>query len=147
MSRRVVVASGYFDPIHMGHIEYLQQSKDCGDKLIVIVNNDRQAAMKKGASFMPASERVKLVRALECVDGALEAIDNDRTVCETLKMLRPDAFTNGGDQTCDSIPEKATCEEIGCELVDGLGMKVQSSSWLLAKAKGQKVKKKVDPNE
>ena len=96
---------------------------------------------------MPARERVKLVRSFECVDAAIVAFDEDRTCRKTLKLLVPDAFTNGGDQNNDSIPEAPICREIGCELVDGLGDKVQSSSWLMARAKGQEIKKKVDPNE
>lgn len=129
--KKYVVASGYFDPIHMGHIEYLQRSKEQGDVLIVIVNNDKQAELKKGKAFMPAAERVKVVRALECVDVAIESIDQDRTVCKTLAMLHPNVFTNGGDQNNDSIPEAIVCKELGIELTDGLGDKIQSSSWLL----------------
>ena len=127
----IVVASGYFDPLHIGHIEYLKESKKLGDKLIVIVNNDYQTKLKKGKSFMPCSERVKVVRELECVDIAIESIDKDRTVCETLKILHPDIFTNGGDQNNDSIPEKSICLENNITLVDGLGDKIQSSSWLI----------------
>lgn len=131
----------------MGHVEYLQKSKDVGTKLIVIVNNDRQAALKKGQSFMPAAERVKLIRSIECVDAAVEALDEDRTCCKTVRLLVPDAFTNGGDQNNDTIPEAPICKEIGCELVDGLGLKVQSSSWLTARAKGQAIRVKTNPNE
>mmetsp|Transcript_18836 Transcript_18836/g.47655 ORF Transcript_18836/g.47655 Transcript_18836/m.47655 type:complete len:148 (-) Transcript_18836:98-541(-) len=147
MSRKIVVCSGYFDPMHFGHIEYLEKSKDLGDKLIVIVNSDKQAAMKKGQSFMPANERVRLVRALECVDAALIAVDDDRTVCKTLSLLHPDIFTNGGDQTNNSIPEAKVCNELGITLIDGLGGKVQSSSWLLARSRGEDVKIKEDPNQ
>ena len=96
---------------------------------------------------MPAAERVKLVRSIECVDAAIEAFDDDRTCCKTVRLLVPDAFTNGGDQNNESIPEAPICKEIGCELVDGLGEKVQSSSWLMARAKGQNIKYKTDPNE
>lgn len=66
---RVVVCSGYFDPMHCGHVEYLQKSKALGTHLIVIVNNDDQARQKKGKPFMPARERIKLVRSFECVDA------------------------------------------------------------------------------
>mmetsp|Transcript_26536 Transcript_26536/g.76385 ORF Transcript_26536/g.76385 Transcript_26536/m.76385 type:complete len:143 (-) Transcript_26536:517-945(-) len=131
MSQKVVVASGYFDPLHYGHIEYLQRSKDLGDKLIVIVNNDKQAAHKKGQAFMPARERVKLVRSLACVDAAIESVDDDKSVCKTLSIIHPDIFTNGGDQKNDSIPEAQVCAELGIHMVDGLGDKVQSSSWLI----------------
>jgi cytidyltransferase-like protein len=140
MSKKVVVASGYFDPMHYGHIQYLQKSKDLGDTLIVIVNNDRQASLKKGAPFMPAAERVKMVRSLECVDAAIESMDEDRTVCATLAALHPDIFANGGDQFNTSIPEAEVCDRLGIEMRDGLGGKIQSSSWLLLKAKGEEEK-------
>jgi len=146
MSKKVVVASGYFDPIHYGHVEYLQKSKDQGDTLIVIVNSDHQATLKKGKPFMPCSERVKLVRSLECVDAAIESVDEDRTVCKTLSLLHPDIFTNGGDQTNESIPEAEVCNRLGIELRDGMGGKIQSSSWLLASAKGEAKVVKSDPN-
>jgi len=142
MSKKVVVASGYFDPIHYGHIEYLKQSKDLGDTLIVIVNNDRQATLKKGKPFMKAAERVKLVRSLECVDAAIESLDDDRTVCKTLGALHPDIFANGGDQFNTSIPEAKICNELGIEMRDGLGGKIQSSSWLLKDAKKHEEEKK-----
>lgn len=135
MTETIVCASGYFNPIHYGHIEYLQKSKDLGSKLIVIVNNDKQSILKKRTTFMPEDERLKIVRSLECVDTAILAVDDDRTVCKTLKLIHPDIFTNGGDQTNDVIPEKAICEEMGTRLADGLGEKIQSSSWLIAKAK------------
>lgn len=131
MSQRVVVASGYFDPLHYGHIEYLQKSRDLGDKLIVIVNNDKQAAMKKGQPFMAARERVKLVRSLACVDAAIESVDDDASVCRTLAILHPDIFTNGGDQHSEETPEALICDELGVQMVDGLGDKIQSSSWLI----------------
>mmetsp|Transcript_39863 Transcript_39863/g.103184 ORF Transcript_39863/g.103184 Transcript_39863/m.103184 type:complete len:147 (+) Transcript_39863:68-508(+) len=131
MSQKVVVASGYFDPLHYGHIEYLQKSADLGHKLIVIVNNDEQAILKKGQPFMPARERVKLVRSLACVDAAIEAVDQDRSVSRTLAVIHPDIFTNGGNQKNDNVPEASVCHELGIEMVDGLGDKIQSSSWLV----------------
>ena len=133
MTETIVCASGYFNPITVGHIEYLQRSKDLGSKLIVIVNNDKQSLLKKGTSFMPEEERLKIVRSLECVDAAILSADEDRTVCKTLKLIHPHIFTNGGDQFNDAIPEKSVCEEMGTKLADGLGDKIQSSSWLLAK--------------
>lgn len=147
MSQRIVVCSGYFDPIHVGHIEYLQKSKLQGTKLIVIVNNDRQAQLKKGYHFMKAVERVKIVRAISCVDAAIEAFDDDRTCRKTVELLMPDVFTNGGDQTNNSIPEADVCGEIGCELVDGLGNKIQSSSWIIQNVTGQEKRIKLNPNE
>lgn len=127
---RIVCVSGFFDPFHVGHLEYFERAKQCGDQLYVIVNNDHQAALKKGKSFMPEHERLRVVRSLKCVDAAILACDSDRTVCETLKLVRPHVFANGGDQTNLSIPEAPICAELGIELVDGLGEKIQSSSWL-----------------
>ena len=146
-SKRVVVCSGYFDPMHCGHVEYLEKSKEQGTHLIVIVNSDHQARLKKGEPFMPAKERVRLVRAMDCVDAAVIAVDQDRTVCKTLELLHPDVFTNGGDQTNESIPEAAICHKLGIELTDGLGGKIQSSSWLLARSRGESIKIKDDPNQ
>ena len=84
---------------------------------------------------MPENERLKIIRSLKVVDMAVLSIDEDRTVCKTLESVRPDIFTNAGDQTNDKIPEKPVCERLGIILVDGLGEKIQSSSWLLAKNK------------
>ena len=70
----VVAASGYFDPLHVGHIEYLEEAKKLGDKLIVIVNNDEQAGLKKGKPFMSQEDRLKIVKSLRCVDEAFISI-------------------------------------------------------------------------
>ena len=135
MSEKIICCSGYFNPLHAGHIEYFEKSKKLGTKLVVIVNNDKQAILKNGTSFMPENERLKIIRSLKVVDMAVLSIDEDRTVCKTLESVRPDIFTNAGDQTNDKIPEKPVCERLGIILVDGLGEKIQSSSWLLAKNK------------
>ena len=128
---KIVCASGYFDPFHVGHLEYLEKSKSLGDKLYVIVNNDHQAKLKKGKSFMPAVERLRVVRSIHCVDAAILSTDQDRTVCQTLRLISPDIFANGGDQTNQGIPEKVVCDEMNIQLVDNLGNKIQSSSWLI----------------
>ena len=135
MSEKIICCSGYFNPLHAGHIEYFEKSKELGTKLVIIVNNDKQAILKKGTSFMPENERLKIIRSLKVVDMAVLSIDEDSTVCKTLESVRPDIFTNAGDQTNDKIPEKSVCEKLGIQLVDGLGEKIQSSSWLLAKNK------------
>ena len=132
---KIVCVSGYFDPFHVGHLEYFETAKKLGDHLLVVVNNDLQAQLKKGKSFMPEEQRLRVIRALKIVDQAILACDKDRTVCETLRYVRPDIFANGGDQTNDSIPEASICKELNIELVDGLGNKIQSSSWLLQKVK------------
>jgi len=149
--KKRVVVSGYFDPFHVGHLEYLEKSKvaaggDKGAHLIVIVNNDHQATLKKGKPFMPAAERVKIVSALRCVDEAFVAIDEDRTCCKSIECITPppDYFCNGGDQNNTTIPERPICEKLGVELLDGLGDKIQSSSWLIKG--GGKGEIKADPN-
>ena len=133
-SEKIICVSGYFNPLHVGHIEYFEKSKQLGDKLVVIVNNDHQSMLKKGTSFMPENERLSIIRSLKIVDFAVLSIDKDRTVCETLKCVMPHVFANGGDQTNDSIPERPICEKLGISLADKLGDKIQSSSWLLSKS-------------
>jgi cytidyltransferase-like protein len=129
----IACVSGYFDPIHIGHIEYFKNARRCADKLMVIVNNDEQAILKKGRAFMPADERIKIIQELRCVDYVFKSVDTDRTVCKSLSVAepRPTYFCNGGDQNNNSIPETKICDELGIELVDGLGDKIQSSSWLI----------------
>lgn len=133
MSDHIIVASGYFNPLHAGHIEYFTKAKALDNKLIVIVNNDKQAMLKRGSVFMSCKERIKIVRSLKMVDFAIESVDEDRTVCRTLSILHPHVFCNGGDQNNTTIPEREICEKMGIKLTDGLGEKIQSSSWLLAK--------------
>ena len=130
---KIACVSGYFDPIHIGHIEYFKKSKEIADKLMVIVNNDEQAVLKKGKSFMPVEERMKIISELKCVDYVIKSIDTDRTVCKTLEVVepKPDYFCNGGDQNNNTIPEVDICIKRGIELRDGFGDKIQSSSWLI----------------
>lgn len=128
-----VCISGYFDPLHKGHLDYIKMAKEyAGEngKLTVIVNNDQQAILKKGKYFMTCEERMTILRAIRWVDDVIESIDTDRTVCKTLEIVNPDIFANGGDQFNDSIPEKDICNRLGILLVDGFGDKIQSSSWL-----------------
>jgi cytidyltransferase-like protein len=133
----IACVSGYFDPIHIGHIEYFKLSKKAADKLMVIVNNDQQAQLKKGTHFMPVDERIKIIQELKCVDYVVKSIDFDRTVCKTLATVepKPTYFCNGGDQTNNSIPEAEICNKLGIILLDGFGEKIQSSSWLIKKIK------------
>lgn len=125
-----VAVSGYFDPIHIGHLEYLKMAKDLGDYLIVIVNNDYQSNLKKGKSFMNELDRVEIVKALKLVDEVFLSIDKDRTVCKSLKKLKPDIFANGGDRSTEEIPEAEVCVNFNIKMIDGLGDKIRSSSEL-----------------
>ena len=131
----IVLASGYFSPLHSSHIEYLELSKLLGDVLIVVVNNDRQEKLKKGKIFIECHERMKILKSLRCVDMVVEAVDEDKSICRTLSYIRPDIFTNGGDQFNDNIPEVDVCKKLDIKMVDGLGDKKQSSSGIIAKAK------------
>jgi len=126
-----VAASGYFNPLHKGHVEYLEKAKTLGDKLVVIVNSDHQRALKGSKEFMNQEERMIIVKALRCVDEVILSVDSDGTVCDTLRVIKPDIFAKGGDRFSSEIPEAKVCQELGIEMVDGLGNKVQSSSWLL----------------
>ena len=136
--KKAIIVSGYFNPIHKGHIEYFQNAKASGDKLFVIVNSDFQRALKGSKEFQDEKERVFIVENLRLVDKCFLSIDKDRTVVESIKMIYNQfaneyqlAFANGGDQNNDIIPERPICEKLGIELIDGLGGKIQSSSWLL----------------
>jgi cytidyltransferase-like protein len=135
---KIIVVSGYFNPLHKGHLELFNKSKEFGDYLFVIVNSDYQRELKGSNEFQNEDERLEIISSLKPVSQAIISIDKDRTQCETLRMLYEKyshtytlAFANGGDQNNDTIPERVVCEELGIELIDGLGDKIQSSSLLL----------------
>jgi len=136
--KKAVIVSGYFNPIHKGHLEYFNNAKALADELFVIVNNDHQRALKGSKEFQKEDERMIIVSNIKAVDKAILSIDQDRTVCETIRMIANQyganyelGFANGGDQNNDTIPERPICEEMNVTLIDGLGDKIQSSSWLL----------------
>ncbi|NVJ89337.1 MAG: adenylyltransferase/cytidyltransferase family protein [Flavobacteriaceae bacterium] len=138
MKKKAIIVSGYFNPIHKGHLEYFNQAKAMADVLFVIVNNDHQRALKGSKEFQKEDERLLIVQNIKAVDKAILSIDQDRTVCASLAQLHEQysntyelAFANGGDQNNDSIPEAPICKQLGIALIDGLGEKIQSSSWLL----------------
>ena len=106
--------------------------------MFVIINNDLQRALNKSQEFQLEEERRFIVENIKSVDQCFLSIDEDRTVNKTIKMIHAKfskfmklVFANGGDQTNESIPEIELCETLGIELIDGLGNKIQSSSWLL----------------
>ena len=138
--KKAVIVSGYFNPIHKGHLELFEKSKALGDMLIVIVNSDLQRFLKGSKEFQKEDERLLIVKAIKYVDFAMVSIDQDRTQIESIKEIHSIfnethnlTFTNGGDQNNDTIPEARICEELGVSLIDGVGDKIQSSSWLLKK--------------
>ena len=136
--KKAIIVSGYFNPIHKGHLEYFNSAKALCDELFVIVNNDHQRKLKGSKEFQKEDERMIIVSNIKAVDKAILSIDRDRTVCETIRMIAGQygadyelGFANGGDQNNDTIPERPICEEMNVALIDGLGDKIQSSSWLL----------------
>ena len=140
MKKKAIIVSGYFNPLHKGHLEYFNNAKALAEKLFVIVNNDHQRALKGSKPFQDESERMLIVSNIKAVDKAILSIDQDRTVCQTIAKIAEDygetyelGFANGGDQNNDTIPERPICEQKGVALIDGLGDKIQSSSWLLKK--------------
>ena len=135
---KAIIVSGYFNPLHKGHLELFEKAKAEGDQLWAIVNSDLQRELKGSKEFMDEKERLIIVSAIGIVDKALISIDNDKTQCATLADLANKFssdyelyFANGGDQNNDSIPEILVCKEKGIGLLERLGGKIQSSSWLL----------------
>jgi cytidyltransferase-like protein len=131
---RIVAASGGFDPVHPGHITYLQDAKALGDTLVVIVNGDEFPRQKKGKPFQDLKTRCLVVAALRGVDYVVPfEIAGDQTVSVALERLRPTVFANGGDrEDPTTIPEWAVCERVGIQLVTRVGAdKAWSSSDML----------------
>lgn len=126
----IVLASGFFDPLHIGHLDYLQKAKALGDRLIVLVNTDQAAVRKKGYYFYTQDDRVRLVAALKWVDEVQVANDNDDTIAASLFEIKPDIFAKGGDWSLSNLPEKEidVCKKLNIQIVTGLGEKIASSS-------------------
>ena len=138
MKENAIIVSGYFNPLHKGHIEYFLNAKKIADKLIVVVNNDKQRGIKGSKEFMLQDERIFIVKNLKMVDFVYLSIDQDRSVSQTIILIHKELakdynllFGNGGDQTNEVIPEKEICNNLSIELIDNLGDKIQSSSILL----------------
>ena len=141
MKQSVVIVSGYFNPLHKGHIDYFHKAKSLGDLLFVIINNDIQRDLKGSKKFMLEDERALIVKELKVVDEVFISIDQDKTVVKTIEKIFNKfsktlelSFANGGDQNNNLIPESHICKELSIKLIDGLGKKIQSSSWLLDKS-------------
>ncbi|HET6938196.1 MAG TPA: adenylyltransferase/cytidyltransferase family protein [Nocardioides sp.] len=133
---RIAIVSGYFNPIHIGHLRMIKEARELAPHLLVIVNNDRQQLLKKGRILMTEDDRHAIVVELRCVDEAFIAIDDDPTVVASLRRVRdlhPDAdllFCNGGDRspTGDPAPEAVLAEEIGLRMVYGVGGEQKADS-------------------
>ena len=144
----MVAVSGGFDPIHIGHIRYLQEAKALGDFLVVILNNDHWLKKKKGYLLMPQKERKEILEAIRAVDRVVISAHpknpKDMSVGRELKKIKPAIFANGGDRTHTNIPEVALCKKINCAMAFnvGRGGKVQSSSWILKNFADRVLKKR-----
>lgn len=138
--KKIVITSMYANPIHPGHIECLEKAKGLGDHLIVIVNNDEQQKLKTGSLYQDEKFRQKVVSALKPVDETFLAVDEDGSVCESIRSIVKEIkkvefqgtyeliFAKGGDRNVWNIPELGVCDELGVRIVDGLGDKTHNSS-------------------
>jgi len=129
---KTVAVSGYFTVLHKGHIKLFQEAKELGDHLIVIVNNSIQQVWKYENLIHKPEDIKYIIEKLRMVDEVVISVDKDPTQCETLRMLQPKIFANGGDRHSDEVPETPVCDELGIEMCDNVGgMKSNSSSDIL----------------
>jgi len=136
-TKKTIMVSGGFDPIHFGHCRMIQEAAKYGD-LIVVANSDGWLRRKKGFAFMLFKERAEIISCMKGVRMVVEADDDDGAICETLRKYKPDIFANGGDRTIGNTPEMKVCEELGITMLWGVGGgKIQSSSDLVANAQVQ----------
>lgn len=137
--KKIVITSGYFNPLHIGHMNLMREAKKLGDFLVVIVNNDRQVKVKGSMPFMSEKERVEIVKDIKHVDAVFLSIDEDLPISKSLRVIANQYkgelfFAKGGDRNAGNIPEseKKVCEEFSIKIVNNVGGgKVQSSSLLL----------------
>lgn len=141
--KKVVITSGYFNPLHIGHMNLMREAKKLGDFLVVIVNNDQQVKVKGSVAFMPEKERMEIVKDIKHVDAVFLSIDEDLPIAKSLRAIANQYkgelfFAKGGDRNVGNIPEseKKVCKEFNIKIVNNVGGgKVQSSSTLLNKVK------------
>jgi len=139
--KTLVIVSGYFGPIHVGHLDMIEAGDAAGDELMVIVNNNLQQELKKGRVIIDEADRLRIVLALRAVDHAMVAVDQDGTVCASLEAIAAQfpehrlVFGNGGDdrRNNEEVPESKVCAEHNIEMVFGMGglNKADSSSRLI----------------
>ena len=130
--RKTVMVSGGFDPVHIGHIRMILEASEHGD-VIVVANSDDWLYRKKGFVFMEFDQRAEILASIKGVIKVSGVNDSDTTVCEAIRRLKPDIFANGGDRKKHNTPEQAVCEELGVEMLWGIGgeRKANSSSSLV----------------
>ncbi len=129
---KIVLVAGHFNPLHEGHIDHFKKARALGDYLIVSVNSDKDCIRKSGYS-LPLETRMAVVEELRCVDCAIESFPSGGNQVETLKRILPDIFAKGGDRTPDNMnkDEIKICEQLGIEIVYGIGDQLNSSSKLM----------------
>ena len=140
--KKIVITSGFFNPVHIGHMNLMKEARALGDFLVVIVNNDKQVKIKGSMPFMAEKERMEIIKALKYVDEVFLSVDKDGFVPKSLKAVVVKypgefIFAKGGDRDFDNLPEseKQVCKDFNIKVVSGVGGgKVQSSSWLIKKA-------------
>lgn len=134
--RPTVMVSGGFDPVHAGHIRMIRHAAKYGD-VIIIANSDDWLYRKKGFVFMEFERRIEILNAIKGVIVVDSVDDVDGTVCEAIRRLQPTFFANGGDRGRTNTPEQSVCEELGVQLLWGIGgeEKLDSSSSLARKAR------------
>lgn len=125
---KLVIVSGFFNPLHGGHLDMIEAAAKLGDRLVVVVNNDVQQMIKKDKIILSQENRYRLITALRGVDEVILATDEDPTVIETLRLIAKThpydelIFANGGDRSApEVVPEKEVCDEYGIRLVYGVG--------------------------
>ena len=141
---KTVIVSGYFNPLHGGHLDMIEAAAKLGDHLIVIVNNDRQQLLKKGKIILDEKNRLRLMRALKGVDQVVLSVDEDPTIIKTLEMVAEQhpgdelVFANGGDRdSAKEVPEAGVCEKYNIEMVfDAGGTEKADSSTRINQALG-----------
>lgn len=134
--RKTIMVSGGFDPVHIGHIRMIMEASTYGD-VIVVANSDSWLFRKKGFVFMEFDQRAEILASIKGVIKVSGVDDADGTVCEAIRRLKPDYFANGGDRKRHNTPEQAVCEELGVEMLWGVGgdNKANSSSDLVERVK------------
>lgn len=148
--KKVVMVSGGFDPVHIGHVRLFNEAKKLGNELVVVINNDNWLKLKKGYVFMPENERKEIIESFHSVDKVFlsshKKNTKDISITEDIKIIRPHIFAKGGDRHVGNLPspELLVCREIGCIIVNdvGHGGKVQSSSELVEKSVLRNIKNK-----
>ncbi len=135
---KIITTCGGFDPVHVGHVRCFRETAKFKSKFedsafVIIANGDGFLETKKGFIFMPQSERMEILQSFKGVDHVVAWYDGTQNCIGAIEKIRPNIFTKGGDRSArDRIPEADMCDQVGCEIIYGVGgkEKVQSSSWL-----------------